>query len=91
LRAEQRKYCESISIERYHAVIILSFAWDNSYGDVVGNKKAILERGSNPLNQGVLHHDDIFRKESAIASVSISDDSGINDAIMYQQAQQLEF
>jgi hypothetical protein len=84
LRAEQRKYYASISIKRHHAVIILSFAWDKSYGDLVGNKKAILERGWNPLNRGVLHHDDIRKKDSSIASVtgsvSVSDDSGISDA-----------
>jgi hypothetical protein len=80
LRAEQCKYYASISIKRHHAVIILSFAWDKSYGDVVGNKKAILERGWNPLNRGVLHHNDICRKESPIGTVSINDGSGISDA-----------
>jgi hypothetical protein len=47
-------------------MIILQRAWDKCYGDVVGNRKAILERGWNPLNRGVLHHDHIRKKEELV-------------------------
>ena len=59
IRKQQRKYREPIKIERFHVVPMVTSVWNDCFGDEDGNKKAILERGWNPLNRGCLVHPDI--------------------------------
>ena len=56
IRNEQRDNGEAIKIkiERCHVVLMIRRVWPHCYGDVAGNKNAILERGWAPLNRGCL-------------------------------------
>ena len=40
-------------------MVMIASVWKHCFGDVEGNKKAILERGWNPLNRGCLVHLDV--------------------------------
>ena len=59
IRNQQRMYREQIKISRFHVVLMVGLVWSKCFGDVAGNKHAILERGWNPLNRGCLVHPEI--------------------------------
>ena len=61
VRATQQRNREALQIKRHHVVPMIRNCWATCFGDVNGNKKAILERGWNPLNKGCLVMPDIAK------------------------------
>jgi hypothetical protein len=48
-----------VNLKPYDIVPIHNYAFAQSFGDAAGTKKAVAERGWNPLNMGALTHPDI--------------------------------
>jgi hypothetical protein len=61
IREKQRLFYESNKISRHHCVYILHKVFLGCYGNIEGNKKAILQRGWNPLNKGYLSIPEILK------------------------------
>ena len=72
IRANQQLHKQRLKIERHHAVYMLQRVFHLCYGNVEGNKNAILERGWNPLNKGCLSMPDVLKTKP---KVSIAVDS----------------
>ncbi|OEU06566.1 hypothetical protein FRACYDRAFT_254435 [Fragilariopsis cylindrus CCMP1102] len=72
IRANQQLHKQRLKIERHHAVYMLQRVFHLCYGNVEGNKNAILERGWNPLNKGCLSMPDVLKSKP---KVSIAVDS----------------
>ena len=73
IRVDQRINCERIKISRHHVLLIMSKVFDRSFGNVEGNRNAILQRGWNPLNRGCLSHPEVLKtKKVRIDSVTLS-------------------
>ena len=54
-------YRKPIKIERFHLVLVIGSVGSECFGDVEGNKHAILEIGWNLLNRGCLINADIAK------------------------------
>ena len=65
LRKKQRMYLKPIKIERAHVLVMISAVWADCFGDIEGNKNAIVERGRNPLNRGCLQNPDSSKTRPA--------------------------
>lgn len=61
VRTVQMDNRESIEIKTHHVVLILRSCWSSCFGNLVGNNKAIVQRGWNPLNRGCLVMPDIAK------------------------------
>jgi len=90
IRANQQLNKMKLKIERHHAVYMLQRVFDRCYGNVEGNKNAILQRGWNPLNKGCLSNPEVLKSkpsvtvavddtESVTASTSTSASSYVDD------------
>ena len=66
IRVDQRINCERIKISRHHVLLIMSKVFNRSFGNVEGNKKAILQRGWNPLNRGCLSHPEVLKSKKVV-------------------------
>ena len=51
---EKIKKCIPPTIEPYEIIPLLNTAWGESFGRPISNKKAIADRGWNPLNRNIL-------------------------------------
>jgi hypothetical protein len=67
LREDQIAHGESIEIKRYNVVPMIRNCFSSSFGDLKGNKKAIIERGWNPLNRACLVMPDIEKTKTKAA------------------------
>jgi hypothetical protein len=83
------KLCLDTKIERHDAVGLVHRAWLKSFAKVDSNKRAIADRGWNPLNYKLLDHEELHRVKddtavkkayelSAISFVPIPDPSNLN-------------
>jgi hypothetical protein len=87
IRDRQRLFYENNKISRHHCVFILHQVFPDCYGNVEGNKKAILQRGWNPLNRGCLSIPEILKSKptdnaavsTAVSTAVITDTSSVND------------
>ena len=74
IRANQQLHKQRLKIERHHAVYMLQRVFHLCYGNVEGNKNAILERGWNPLNKGCLSMPDVLKTKPKV-SIAVAVDS----------------
>jgi len=83
------KLCLDTKIERHDAVGLVHRAWLKSFAKVDSNKRAIADRGWNPLSYKLLDHEELHRVKddtavkkayelSAISFVPIPDPSNLN-------------
>jgi hypothetical protein len=83
IRANQQIHKRKLKIERHHAVYMLQRVFDRCYGNVKGNKNAILQRGWNPLNKGCLSNPDVLKsktKSKPSVAVAVDTSSCVNDS-----------
>jgi hypothetical protein len=62
---------------------MLQRVFDRCYGNVKGNKNAILQRGWNPLNKGCLSNPDVLKsktKSKPSVAVAVDTSSCVNDS-----------
>jgi hypothetical protein len=68
IRAYQQLNKRKLRIKRHHAVYMLQRVFYLCYGNVEGNKKAILRRGWNPLNKGCLSIPEVLESKPSITA-----------------------
>jgi len=89
LLEKKTKLCLDTKIERHDAVGLVHRAWMKSFAKVDSNKRAIADRGWNPLNYKLLDHEELHRVKdnnavkkayelSEISGVMIPDPSNLN-------------
>jgi hypothetical protein len=89
LLEKKTKLCLDSKIERHDAVGLVHRAWLKSFMKVESNKRAISDRGWNPLNYNLLDHDELHRvrdnnpvknayKLSAINGIDVPGPSTLN-------------
>jgi hypothetical protein len=89
LLEKKTKLCLDSKIERHDAVGLVHRAWLKSFVKVESNKRAISDRGWNPLNYNLLDHDELHRVRdnnpvknayelSAINGIDVPDPSTLN-------------
>ena len=66
-----------IEIERYDVIPIVNYAWERSFKREETNKRAIAERGWNPLNRALLLHKEVMKtkKKTAVSPIEVSEES----------------
>ena len=65
----RRMGLKSIEIERYNVISIVNYAWERSFKREETNKRAIAERGWNPLNCALLLYKKVIKtKKQTVVS-----------------------
>jgi hypothetical protein len=67
LLEKKQKLRLDFKIERHDVVGLVQRAWEHSFDWVDSNKKAIAERGWNPLTYNLLDDPELYREKSDVA------------------------
>ena len=67
------------NLERTDIVPIINYAWEKSFAKIDSNKRAIAERGWNPLNRNLLKHPAILNTKTMNPPTQQTETSSISD------------